>query len=179
LVRSNVVRFLNQVSACYKNKKKNLIWLLNSNNGKFILITPGKFFFDKLNICVSFYRNDQNYRIYFNFLKKNLITHWTRVSFRGKSYRVKCFKKIKKFTFNFGYSHWTKFKAYSYNWSFFRKRRQSYLIFTYNFFDIKFFKRILPTVRTYNPYTMRGLRLKKQAIIRRFGKISQHISILH
>jgi hypothetical protein len=26
---------------------------------------------------------------------------------------------------------------------------------------------------------MRGLRLRKQPIIRRFGKISQHISILH
>jgi hypothetical protein len=44
---------------------------------------------------------------------------------------------------------------------------------------MQFFKRLLPKVRVYNPYTMRGLRLKKQAIIRRFGKISQHVSILH
>jgi hypothetical protein len=30
-----------------------------------------------------------------------------------------------------------------------------------------------------NCYTLRGLRLKKQFVIRRFGKISQHISKLH
>lgn len=65
------------------------------------------------------------------------------------------------------------------NWAFFKRRRQRYIVYTKLLKDFLFFSRFLPNIRRYNCYTMRGLRLRKQAIIRRFGKISQHISILH
>lgn len=176
MVRSNIIKFMNIATFCYYDNNQ-YIFPLNTNNGKIILTTPGKKYFDNLNFCESFFKKN-NKRLSLSFFKKYFSTQWTRVVFRGKSYRVKCFKSIKKFTFNFGYSHWSKFKGNDY-WSIFRKRRQNYLIFTYNSLSMQFFKRLLPRVRVYNPYTMRGLRLKKQAIIRRFGKISQHVSILH
>lgn len=177
MIRSNIIRFLNQTSLCYGDITK-LFWVIDSNNGKFIFATQNSRYVDTINLYSSAYCKKFRKMSQHTFFKKNLITQWARVAFRGKSYRVKCFKRIHKFTFNFGYSHWTKFKS-SNKFCFFRRRRQSYVIFTYSWRDMCFFKRQLPLVRVYNPYTMRGLRLKKQSIIRRFGKISQHVSILH
>ena len=47
----------------------------------------------------------------------------------------------------------------------------------YYAFDL--YSQIFPNIKLINRYTKRGLRFKRQAIIRRFGKISQHISSLH
>lgn len=104
---------------------------------------------------------------------------WTRVIFRGKSYRIRNFKTFKKITFNFGHSHWTKFKFFHQDWSFFKRKRQSYVLISWNTQFLAIFKQILPHVRTMNKYTKRGLRLKQQPFVRRFGKISQMVSSLH
>lgn len=101
-----------------------------------------------------------------------------RVVFRGKGFRVKIFRKKKKITLNFGHSHWTKLKFYK-SWYFFKLRRQNYIFFSHNLYDLDFFYKTISTIRILNRYTQRGLRLKKQEIKRRFGKISQYISSLH
>lgn len=62
---------------------------------------------------------------------------------------------------------------------FFRLRRQNYIVFIQNRFDLKRVKAFFNGIRTYNKYTRRGIRLKKSPYIRRFGKISQVNSILH
>jgi hypothetical protein len=178
LLRNSIVNYYNQAEGCYIAYNQ-IFWKFNTNNANLVLSSPLKDNFDILNCCNSFYRKTIiNPRKLFNVYRELFVTQWTRIAFRGKSYRVKCFKKLRKFTFNFGYSHWSKFIANS-AWTMHRRRRQNYLVFTYNLEDMQFFKRQLPYVRFYNCYTMRGLRLKKQPIIRRFGKISQHISILH
>lgn len=108
----------------------------------------------------------------------NFINTCGRIVFKGKGYRVRIFKKNKKITLNFGHSHWTKLKAYK-NWSFFKLRRQSYVFFGVNYLHFLKFSKELSLVRIMNRYTQRGLRMKKQSIKKRFGKISQYISSLH
>ena len=102
-----------------------------------------------------------------------------RIIWRGKAYRVRLFKKRKKFTFNFGHSHWYKMCYSGRYFQFFRLKRQSYLVIfsnrKLNFIVSSFFNGI----RFYNHYTRRGIRLKKSFYKKRFGKISQVNSILH
>jgi len=149
------------------------------NNINFWFVTPAKHF-DKLNGYSSGYRwtNCLKSLLFLDYLTSSFILQWAYIAFRGKSFRVRNFCRFNKFTFNFGYSHWTKLILLR-NWAFFKRRRQRYVIYSYFYKDFKFFSRFFPKIRFYNCYTMRGLRFRKQAIIRRFGKISQHISILH
>lgn len=178
MLRGSIVNYYNQASYC-ATAHNQILWNFLSNNGDIFLASPLTKNFDNLNYASSFIRLlSVKQRKFFEIYKEVFTTQWTRIAFRGKSYRVKCFKKLRKFTFNFGYSHWSKFIADN-RWAINRRRRQNYLVFTYNLWDLRFFKRELPYVRFYNCYTMRGLRLKMQPIIRRFGKISQHVSILH
>lgn len=127
--------------------------------------------------CQSTFKTYSVFEYYYLFFFK-------RITFRGKSYRIRYFKKINKFTLNFNYSHWTKVKL-SNSWSITRRKkkkerdRQRYLILTTNFFLLPNFINFFKNIRFYNCYTMRGLRFRTQPIIRRFGKLSQHVSILH
>lgn len=113
------------------------------------------------------------------FILKAFSLHWMRISFRGKGYRLRKFKKFNKVTLNFGHSHWAKI-ALDRNLYFFKKiRRQNYLCTAKNYGDYKFLKTDLKFFKSLNVYTKRGLRLKKQFIKKRFGKISQVVSSLH
>lgn len=122
---------------------------------------------------------NKNYQTYlYNFFKSSFIIMWTRVVFRGKGFRTRNFQKELKLTFNFGHSHWDKVKFY--RWFFFFKlKRQNYLILSVLLEKLYLFEWLLSRVRVINRYTNRGLRIKKQPIIRRFGKISQVVSLLH
>lgn len=160
------------------------LFKFNVNNGVCWAATPVTNF-DYFNSCSSavklsdqaFFKTYSIYEYYFLFFFK-------RITFRGKSYRIRYFKKINKFTLNFNYSHWTKVKL-SLDWSITRRKkkkerdRQRYLILTTNFFLLPNFINFFKNIRFYNCYTMRGLRFRTQPIIRRFGKLSQHVSILH
>ena len=132
--------------------------------------------FDKFNLSY-YWKNNTNLNKK-NFLTKYFIICWKRIIFKGKGFRVRIFRKNKKITLNFGYSHWTKIK-FIYNWDLFKLYRQNYLLFTNSHIDIKFFATLFPTIKPMNRYTLRGLRFKKQVIKRRFGKISQYVSSLH
>lgn len=113
------------------------------------------------------------------FILKTHSMHWMRVSFRGKGYRLRKFKKHNKVTLNFGHSHWSKLVLVN-NLFFFKKiRRQNYLCLTKTYYNYKSLKLSLKFFKKLNSYTKRGLRLKKQYICRRFGKISQVVSSLH
>lgn len=63
---------------------------------------------------------------------------------------------------------------------FFKKlRRQNYICLLKKYSQLKLFKNNIKFLKRLNFYTKRGLRLKKQFIRRRFGKISQVVSLLH
>lgn len=154
-------------------------WLTKLNNGWLRVYAPIVHHFDFFNFIKTGYKYpifEKNWKK-FSFIELFSIS-WKRVAFRGKSFRVRNFKKKGKVILNFGYSHWTRVKLTS-SWALIKRRRQSYVWFTGSPDDFKDLARNLPNIKRYNPYTMRGFRFKKQAIIRRFGKISQHISILH
>lgn len=98
--------------------------------------------------------------------------------FKGKGYRVKKFKRITYHLF-FGHSHVTKLHFYSKNFKFLKRRRQLHNFLCLNRLEYRCFSLCLPNIKLINRYTKRGLRFKKQFIKKRFGKISQHISIMH
>lgn len=107
-----------------------------------------------------------------------LFLSWGRVIFRGKGFRVRVFRESSKLTLNFGHSHWAKLH-FKFNWDFFKLKRQNYLFFSSVITDYLLFKLKLPNIRVVNRYTLRGLRLRRQCVKKRFGKISQYISSLH
>lgn len=120
-----------------------------------------------------------NMKIFNKFILKTYSIHWMRVSFKGKGYRLRKFKNLNKITLNFGHSHWSKI-AFDLNSFFFKKlKRQNYLCFSKDYFLYKNFRLSIKNYKKLNCYTKRGLRLKKQYIKRRFGKISQVVSSLH
>lgn len=114
--------------------------------------------------------------ILWNYYRGLLIPYWSRVVFKGKGYRMRKFKKKKKITFNFGHSHWTKLSWKTPYLQFIRKKRQNQLFFCFSYVLYTQLGLQLQELRRINRYTKRGLRLKKQQIRRRFGKISQMIS---
>lgn len=112
------------------------------------------------------------------FFLKSVSIHWTRVVFRGKGFRLRKFKNYNKLTLNFGHSHWAKVTL-SINYFFKKLKRQNYLALFNHYTELHTFRSIIKQIKPLNVYTKRGLRLKKQYIKRRFGKISQVVSSLH
>lgn len=148
------------------------VWLLFYNLKKnYNLILCVNDIYSKLNLI--------NLSKFNKFILKTLSVHWLRVSFRGKGYRLRKFKKTNKVTLNFGHSHWAKIALVN-NIYFFKKiRRQNYICVMKGYYFYKTFKKNIKTFKKLNSYTKRGLRLKKQYIQKRFGKISQVVSSLH
>ena len=103
---------------------------------------------------------------------------WLKITFRGKGFRIRKFKKINKLTFNFGHSHWTRMCFLEKNMNIFRIHRQNYMVVVYNYSILENFVKTIKTIKKLNKYTKRGLRFKKQEVFRRFGKISQVVSSL-
>lgn len=110
---------------------------------------------------------------------KTFMLHWVRIAFKGKGYRLRKFKNLNKVTLNFGHSHWAKLALNSDLYFFKKIRRQNYLCIMKYFSNYKTFKNDIKFYKPLNVYTRRGLRLRKQYIRRRFGKISQVVSSLH
>lgn len=176
--RSNITNFFNQTEQITL-LTDHVRWFVDGNNITLSVFAPHTKMFDKYNNYISCFKlSSAHLKKTYPEWSETFTFFWKRVAFRGKSFRVRNFKKKHKIILNFGYSHWTRLKLLS-SWSFLKKRRQSYVWFTHTLTHFKSLLRFLPRIREYNKYTMRGLRFKQQVIIRRFGKISQHISSLH
>lgn len=179
LQRNSFFNYFNQILNLKKTKKTKIAKIIIKNAEVYVAL-PDERVWDNYNLQGTYVKNTK--KIYKtvseNYFYNNFFIKWGRVVFKGKSYRIRNFKKNNKFTFNFGYSHWTRLKLFK-NWQCFKRKRQNHVVFTYTLKDFLYFSRFLPYVRFMNCYTLRGLRLKKQFVIRRFGKISQHISKLH
>lgn len=127
---------------------------------------------------VSLYKtyNITNINKLWNNLQILILPYWKRVVFKGKGFRMRKFRNSRKLTFNFGHSHWTKLRLRVFFILFKRKKRQSQYFFCYYKLLFEQICSLIMNIRKINKYTKRGLRLKKQPIIRRFGKISQMLS---
>lgn len=150
---------------------KNFNLLYFQLNSYFTLMFPTNNFYFKFELV--------NMKHLSKFILKTYSIHWMRVSFRGKGYRLRKFKTLNKVTLNFGHSHWAKLALDSSIFFFKKLRRQNYLCFSKYYNLYKGLKLSLKLFKKLNSYTKRGLRLKKQYIKRRFGKISQVVSSLH
>ncbi len=145
------------------------VWLKKLNNFLILILDKGShcysksFFFKKLK----------------HFFAYTFLMYYLRIVWRGKAYRVRFFKTSNKFTFNFGHSHWCKLIYDKQYISFFRLKRQNYLVYCADVTDRLKIIKLINSIRTYNKYTRRGIRIKKASYIKRFGKISQVNSILH
>lgn len=130
------------------------------------------------NICYNqrAYKNLQSFNQY---LLKSFSMHWARVAFRGKGFRLRRFKSHNRLTFNFGHSHWSKMALSSSEFFFKKIKRQNYMCLIKSYDQLKLFKKTIKFLKKLNVYTKRGLRLRRQFIKRRFGKISQVVSSLH
>lgn len=126
--------------------------------------------------CLTKKADNHYFKYLWESIKTIIIPYWARVVFKGKGFRMRKFKNSRKLTFNFGHSHWTKLRLRTYFVIFKRKRRQSQYFFCYSNLLFKEICILISYLRKINKYTKRGLRLKKQTIIRRFGKISQMLS---
>jgi len=155
-----------------------------------LLNTPLPVFFDK---CVKWWdsyngivihttylsRGLSAFRSYYKVWLRHILPFWFKITFRGKGFRVRKFKRNRKLTFNFGRSHWTKLWLENKYTLIIKIRRQNYVFFNFRYCSYIFFKRVIQAIKPINCYTKRGLRLKKQYIKKRFGKVSQMISSLH
>ena len=160
--------FPNFLYLTFKTLKTSIIQIfLQSNLSFFFIISTG-----------YVYQNQHLLKKLNKFFLKSFSIHWVRVSFRGKGYRLRKFKKLNRLTLNFGHSHWTRLLlTESY---FFKKlRRQNYICLINNYQKLNCFKHYVKYIKKLNSYTKRGLRLRRQYIRKRFGKISQVVSSLH
>lgn len=189
--RESILNAYNQGNALV-NYKDYHTWFFTTNNGNIMIpvlsnrnkaiSTYSSCCVDSYNNAYSFYKQLPNKKVnfsksaFFYFFEKLFLFFWKRVVFRGKSFRVRVLKQHKKLVLNFGYSHWTRLLFFK-PWNFFKKRRQSYIVYSNNLVCFLSFLRFFPTIKPINHYTLRGLRFKQQGLAKRFGKVSQHTSI--
>lgn len=153
----------------FKNRSHELITLLhNEYINFFYLLNKKNFYFDVKSSLISH-----------KFYVTTFVYFFSRIIWRGKAYRVRLFKKSNKFTFNFGYSHWTKLIYDSSKFLFYKLSRQNYLVFYQTREQQHELFSLFSNIRRMNKYTKRGIRIKKLPYIKRFGKISQVNSSSH
>lgn len=149
------------------------------NNGSLKINSCFLKVFDYYNVISTSYclpRNLKNIK-YINYISRTFIYYWRRVILRGRCFRVRNFKDKKLVILNFGHSHPT-LLSFNDSWGLFKKRRKNFVWTTWSYKNFCRLLAVLPDIRKYNYYTMRGLRFRKQAIVRRPAKISQRLLIL-
>lgn len=155
------------------------IYVQNSYYENFVVKKINNIFFFLLNYKEKNFNNHTKVLKYKKYFINTYVIFYFRIIWRGKAFRVRFFKKYNKFTFNFGYSHWTKLIYDKENFTFVKLGRQNYLIiFSYRN-QVNYVINSFNNLRTMNKYTKRGIRIKQTPYIRRFGKISQVNSSLH
>jgi len=181
IVKTNYNLFLVNV---LKNKTKTKIKFKNKNNKKnYIINNTSNVFNFFLSFNKTLHINKNNFintqKILSFLLKYKLKWNFKKIKYRGKGFKVKKFNKLCKITFRLGKSHWTKL-LYNNLYLIVRRTKKN----TYCFISIKNkifigFKKIIVKIKGINRYTKRGLRLTRQFIKKRFGKISQASSVFN
>ena len=125
------------------------------------------------------YMSNKYHKVINHYFTHTFIMYYFKLMWRGKAYRVRLFKKSKKFTMNFGFSHWFKLIYDDNYYKFSKLKRQKYIVLFYKRDEWFFLKYFFNNIRVLNKYTRRGMKIKVSPYIRRFGKISQVNSSLH
>lgn len=152
---------------------------LESKESILILPVPNYNFIISSNI--NFKVNKKNRNSISKSLKTSLLTkyiwNFRKVRYHGKGYKIRKCNKLSKLTCRFGKSHWTKV-FFNKKYIVVRRTKKN----TYTFFVLKkknFFslKKLVLDIKGVNRYTKRGIRLSRQGVKKRFGKVSQASSV--
>lgn len=100
-----------------------------------------------------------------------------KFKYRGKGFKIKKFNKLSKITFKMGKSHWTKALFNKKVITVKRTKKNTYTCITIKNKGLDGLGHILMRAKGVNKYTKRGVRLTRQRIKKRFGKISQASSV--
>jgi len=170
----NVLKKKIKTKINFKNKTNKKNYIINNTANIFN-------FFLSLNKTLHINKNNfvTTYKNILFLLKYKLKWNFKKIKYRGKGFKVKKFNQLSKITFRLGKSHWTKL-LYN-NFCIIIKRTKKN---TYCFISIKNkifigLKKTITKIKGVNKYTKRGLRLTRQFIQKRFGKISQASSVFN
>lgn len=112
------------------------------------------------------------------YLFKNKIKWiFKKFKYHGKGYKVKKFNSLSKITFRLGKSHWTKVLFNQNKITIKRTKKNTYTCITTNRYSLSRLQIMVKKIKGANIYTKRGLRLNRQTLKKRFGKVSQASSI--
>lgn len=151
-------------------KKKNLLIYPNLLTNFFFLNFNNTLHFNQLIDC---YLKKKILYI----LRRKLKWNFQKFKYHGKGYKIKKFDRLSKITCRFGKSHWTKIKYKKKLLYIKRIKKNRYFCVSSKHKIFKKFKNLFIAVKGVNKYTKRGVRLLKQSIKKRFGKISQASSV--
>ena len=148
----------------------NTLFFLAPISSRFLLVIPqAQFsFLDNFNLAVGRVSiGDHIGSALFNML---FLPFFFKFIYKGKSYRVRLFKKKAKFTFNLGYAHWTKFWFNKFKFYFKKQQRTIFFSLVYSKVLYIALKILLKKLKSPNFYTLRGVRLRRQIVYKRFRR---------
>ena len=110
-------------------------------------------------------------------LRKKIKWIFKKFKYRGKGFKIKKFKRYSKITCRLGKSHWTKLLFNKKIFKVKRTKKNTYCLIIFKKKKIKNLKKFILRIKGINKYTKRGIRLHRQFVKKRFGKISQASSV--
>lgn len=190
-LKKNIIININKIFICLnilENKKKIKKFKIKTKKNKTIICT-----FLKKTKYSYFNHNKTIYgNINYKNLKKNILNKkckyryilrkkikWTfkKFKYRGKGFKIKKFKRYSKITCRLGRSHWTKLIFNKKVFKVKRTKKNTYCLIIFKKNKIKNLKKYILRIKGINKYTKRGIRLNRQFVKKRFGKISQASSV--
>ncbi len=186
-LRQTTTVLLSEKKCVFKNKESIIVLTEQNTNYKIktsITTDEKKHYFialnDKTNSSVT--KNNEivfkkNYAHSDN-CKTNKLTNlykitWYFIKFRyyGKGLKIKKSNVKNQILFNLGKSHLSKFLFKNNKVTVSRTKKNTFTIISNVCYRIT--NRTMAQIKNFNKYTKRGVRLNRQPIIRRFGKVSQ------
>lgn len=120
--------------------------------------------------CRKTYLSGSHYPRLYNIFK--LLWFFYKFRYYGKGLKIKKGTKNALVLFNLGASHVSKLYFNTDKTSIMRTRKNTYTVISHSVTN-KVTSHFMYAIRPYNLYTRRGLRLNRQSVCRRFGKVSQ------
>ncbi len=152
---------------------------LESKSSVLILPVPNYSF--KISSNTNFKVNKKSKNSSTKSLKTSLlikyIWNFKKVRYHGKGYKIRKCNKLSKLTCRFGKSHWTKVFFNKKHIVVRRTKKNTYTIFTLKKKNFSSLKGLILSIKGINRYTKRGVRLSRQGVKKRFGKVSQASSV--
>lgn len=164
------------------NKKRVRLKFKNKSKKKTILITPSplveSFYISYNNTLQINYKNYvHNFKMLKFLLKNKIKWNFKKFRYQGKGYKIKKFNRLSKITFRFGKSHWTKVVYNKKILQIKRTKKNAYCCVSIKNKTFLNFKQLIKKIKGINKYTKRGVRLTRQLVKKRFGKVSQASSV--